>query len=241
MSGHSKWANIKNRKEAMDKKKGNIFSKMAKIIEVAARKGGDPIMNPSLRLVIDKARSVNMPNDNIERAIKKGAGEDKSVQLEELVYEAYGPKGTQLIIELITDNKNRTLAEIRHILSQYNGRLAEGGSVKWNFNHLGTISARCPVSSVKKEDLELMAIDAGAENIKWRDDHLEIYTKPENLEAIKEKIKNNNLEIEDSGLEWIPKNEIEIKDEQAKKQLEQLFEALDDNEDVNEIYSNVNL
>lgn len=241
MSGHSKWANIKNRKEAMDKKKGNIFSKMAKIIEVAARKGGDPIMNSSLRLVIDKARSVNMPNDNIERAIKKGAGGDKSIQLEELVYEAYGPEGTQLIIELITDNKNRTLAEIRHILSQYSGRLAEGGSVKWNFNQMGVISIKYRASSIKKDDLELMAIDAGAEDIKWRDDNLEVYTKPEKLESVKEKIKNNNLEIEDSGLEWIPKNEIEIKDEQAKKQLEQLFETLDDNEDVNEIYSNVNL
>lgn len=241
MSGHSKWANIKNRKEAMDKKKGNIFSKMAKIIEVAARKGGNPTMNPSLRLVMEKARSVNMPNDNIERAIKKGTGEDKSVQLEELVYEAYGPEGTQLIIELITDNKNRTLAEIRHILSQYNGRLAEGGSVKWNFNQMGVIGVKYQTSSIKKDDLELMAIDAGAEDIKWRDDNLEVYTKPENLESVKEKIKNNNIEIEDSGLEWIPKNEIEIKDEQVKKQLEQLFEALDDNEDVNEIYSNINL
>lgn len=241
MSGHSKWANIKTRKEAVDKKRGKIFSKMAKIIEIAARKGGNPNMNPSLRLVMEKARSVNMPNDNIERAIKKGTGKDKSAQLEELVYEAYGPEGTQLIIELITDNKNRTLAEIRHILSQYNGRLAEGGSVKWNFNQMGVMSVKYQASSIKKDDLELMAIDAGAEDIKWKNDNLEIYIKPENLEAIKEKIKNNNIEIEDSGLEWIPKNEIEIKNEQVKKQLEQLFEALDDNEDVNEIYSNVSL
>ncbi len=245
MSGHSKWANIKNRKQAMDKKRGGVFSKMAKIVTIAARKGGDPEMNPALRLAILKAKSVNMPNDNIERAIKKGTGEDKSGQLEEIIYEAYGPGGTQLIIELITDNKNRTLSEIRHILSQYGGRLVEGGGVKWNFNQMGVISIKYQAQNIKKDDLELMVIDAGAEDIKWKpassadeDNILEIYTKPENLEKIKEKIKN--IEIEESGLEWIPKNEVKIEDESIKKQLEKLFETLDENEDVKEIYSNVN-
>ena len=180
MSGHSKWANIKNRKEAVDKKKGQIFSKMAKIIEIAAKKGGDPQMNPSLRLAIENARSVNLPNENIERAIQKGSGEDKEGgRLEELIYEAYGPSGTPLIIEIITDNKNRTLAERKHILNTYNGKLAETGSVRYLFDRV-------------------------------------------------------------EG-EWKPKYSIDVTDENLKQQLEKLFEALDDNDDVNEIYSNVNL
>jgi len=180
MSGHSKWANIKTRKEAMDKRKGQIFSKMAKIIEIAARKGGDPEMNPTLRLAIEKARSVNMPNDNIERAIKKGTGEDKGGgHLEEITYEAYGPNGTPVIIEVITDNKNRTLSEIKHILNNYGGKLAETGSVRYLFDRI-------------------------------------------------------------EG-EWKPKYSLDITDQNIKQQLEKLFEALDDNDDVNEIYSNVNL
>jgi len=180
MSGHSKWANIKTRKEAMDKKKGQIFSKIAKIITIAARKGGDPQMNPTLRLTIEKAKSVNMPNDNIERAIKKGAGEDKEGgQLEEITYEAYGPNGTPLIIEAITDNKNRTLSEIKHILNNCGGKLAETGSVRYLFDRI-------------------------------------------------------------EG-EWKPKYSIDITDEDIKQQLQKLFEALDENDDVNEIYSNINL
>lgn len=180
MSGHSKWANIKTRKEAMDKRKGRIFSKIAKIITIAARKGGDPQMNPTLRLAIEKARSVNMPNDNIKRAIKKGSGEDKEGgQLEEIIYEAYGPNGTPLIVEVITDNKNRTLPEIKHILSNHGGKLAETGSVRYLFERIND--------------------------------------------------------------EWKPKYSTEITDENIKQQLQKLFEALDENDDVNEIYSNVNL
>ena len=179
MSGHSHWAGIKHKKEITDQKRGKIFSKMAKLIEIAARKGGDPNMNPSLRLVIEKARSVNMPNDNIERAIKKGSGENKEGQLEEVAYEAYGPHGAALIIEAITDNRNRTLSEIKHILNTFNGKLAETGSVKYLFD--------------RKE---------GA---------------------------------------WIPNYSIEIIDPNAKEQIIKLFETLDDNDDVNEIYSNVNL
>ena len=179
MSGHSHWAGIKHKKEITDKKRGQIFSKMAKILEIAAKKGGDPNMNPGLRLAIDKAKSVNMPNDNIERAIKKGAGENKEGQLEEITYEAYGPFGAALIIEAITDNRNRTLAEIKHILNTFSGKLAETGGVRYLFD--------------RKE----------------------------------------------GG--WLPKYSMDITDENAKQQLEKLFEALDENDDVNEIYSNVNL
>lgn len=179
MSGHSKWSKIKHAKKITDARKSNVFSKMAKMIAVAARKGGDPEMNPTLRLVIEQAKSVNMPNDNIERAIKRGTGEDKEGQLEEITYEAYGPSGTPLIIEAITDNKNRTLAEIKHILNSFNSKLAESGSVKYLFD--------------KK------------------------------------------------GEDWLPKYSTEITDEKLKEQLIKLFEALDEQDDVKEIYSNVNL
>lgn len=179
MSGHSHWSSIKHKKGIVDQKKGQVFSKIAKVIEIAARKGKDPEMNPGLRLAIEKARTVNMPNDNIERAIKKGTGETKEEQLEEVIYEAYGPNGTPIIIEAITDNKNRTLSEIKHILNNHSAKLAEAGSVKYMF----------------------------------------------------EKQKG----------EWKPKYSIDITDENLKNQLEKLFEALDENDDVNEIYSNVNL
>jgi len=241
MSGHSKWANIKTRKEAMDKKKGKVFSKMAKLIEIAARKGGDPETNPALRLTIEKARSFNMPNENVVRAVKKGSGENKEGgQLEEGLYEAYGPEGSQLIIETITDNKNRTLSDVRHILTKHGGRLAESGSVKWNFSQMGMILIdKSKMTTQSKEDFELKMIDGGAEDIKWRDDALEVCTKPENLEKLKETIKGLNIEIEESGLEWVPKNETEIKEPQARKQIEALFEELEENDDVKDVFSNV--
>jgi len=242
MSGHSKWANIKTRKEAMDKKRGQVFSKLAKLIEIAARKGGDPETNPSLRLIVEKARSFNMPNENILRAIKKGTGETKEgARLEEGTYEAYGPGGSQLIIEIITDNKNRTLADIRHILVQNNARLAESGSVKWNFSQMGVIfidQQKLPAQS--KEEVELKLIDLGVEDIRWRDGGVEIYVAPEKLEELKEKIKNLGIEIEEAELEWVPKNEVEINDPQIKQQIKGLFDALDENDDVKDVFSNIN-
>jgi len=241
MAGHSKWANIKYRKELVDKRKSKIFSKLAKMISIAARNGKDPETNPTLRLAIEKARSVNMPNSNIEKAIKRGTGETKEGQLEEIVYEGYGPEGIQLLIEAITDNKNRTTSEIRHLLSKYNGRLAESGSVKWNFNQMGVISVALDKQEKNKEELELIAIDSGAEDVKWKNSILEIYIKPENLEKAKQFLQEKNIAIEDSSLDWVPKSEIELKDESIKKQLEGLFEALDENDDVKEIYSNVKL
>jgi len=243
MSGHSKWANIKTRKEGQDKKKGKVFSKMAKLIEIAARKGGDPETNPSLRLTIEKARSFNMPNDNIIRAIKKGTGEDKEGGvLEEILYEAYGPEGSQLIIETITDNKNRTLSDVRHIITEHGGRLAESGSVKWNFNQLGAVVVeKTKIADKNKDELELNLIDAGADDIKWREEILEIYTKPENLEKVKSALRGQSIEIDNAGLEWVPKNEIEITDDAVKKQIEGLLDALDENDDVKDVYSNVNL
>jgi len=179
MSGHNKWSKVKHIKAVTDARKSKIFSKIAKMIAFAAHKGGNPETNLSLRLSIEKAKAVNMPNDNIQRAIKRGTGEDKEKQLKEIMLEAYGPSGTPLIIKTITDNKNRTIAEVKHILNSHNGKLAEPGSVKYLFD--------------------------------------------------------------DKGEDWTPKYPIETIDERLKNQLKKLFEALNEDEDVNNIYSNVNL
>lgn len=241
MSGHSKWSQIKHKKALTDAKKGKIFSKLANLISVAARqKGGDPNTNPQLRLAIEKARSFNMPSENIERAIKKGAGELAGVKMEELTIEAYGPGGIALIVEALTDNKNRTISEIKYILTQHSGKLAEAGSVNWLFERKGTLVINLLPSGLDKEKLELLAIDCGAEDLKWQtEDLLEIYTKLEDLEKVKKALEVKNIKIESVSLDWVPKNEIEITDPKAKEQLDKLLEVLDENDDVNEIYSNL--
>jgi len=182
MSGHSHFSSIKHKKEITDAKRGKIFSKMAKLISVAAKEGGsDPNANSKLKLAIEQAKNANMPKDNIDRAIKRGTGELSSEKLEQVAFEAYGPGQTAIIIEGITDNKNRTLGEIKQILSQNNGKLAGEGSVKWLFERKGAIiiDPQLQKEQLKdKEKLELEAIEAGAENIYWHDDILDIYTKP---------------------------------------------------------------
>jgi len=243
MSGHSKWSQIKYKKSITDAKRGKIFSKLSREISVAAReKGGDPQTNPKLRLAIEKAKEFNLPKENIERAIKRGTGELKGGILEEVIYEAYGPGGIALIIEGITDNKNRTLSEIKNILSTHNGKLAGGGSVSYLFEKKGCIiiDLKLQIEDLKnKEKLELEAIEAGAEDLKWRNDILEIYTKLEDLEKIKKSLQDKNIIIESSSIDWVPKVEIELKDQKTKEQLNKLFEALDENDDVQEIYSNL--
>ncbi len=237
MSGHSKWSQIKRKKGVADVQRGKIFSKVAKMISVAAREGGDPEMNSKLRMAIEKAREVNMPRDNIERAIKRGTGEVKGVKIEEISYEAYGPGGIALIIEVATDNKNRTLSEIKHILSRFGGRLGESGSVKWMFSRKGVIE--CEISGDKnKNDLELLIIDAGAEDIKKKGEILEIYTKEGELDKVKENLESQGIKIKSASLDWIAKDSVTIEDKKTKEQLEKLFEALDEQEDVQEIYSN---
>jgi len=230
MSGHSHWATIKHKKGAADARRGKLFSKLSKAITVAAKNGGDPEMNPSLRVAIDQAKKANMPSDNIERAVKRGTGEIQGEALEEFIFEAYGPEKSALIITGITDNKNRALNEIKTILNQHNAKMADEGSVKWQFDNKGIIT----VKTEDKEKTELRAIDAGAEDIHEQEDSLlEIYTRPEDLNKVKEKL---NLETESTVLGWVAKEEIEVKN---KKSIEKLFEALDDNDDVQEIYTNV--
>ena len=238
MSGHSKWSKIKHQKAITDVQKGKIFSKMAKIIAVAARDDGDPEMNSKLRIAIEKAQSVNMPRGNIERAIKKGAGKLGGEKIEEVVYEAYGPSGIALIIEAITDNKNRTLSEIKNILGKHSGRLGDAGSVKWLFEKHGVLELEISKED-NLDDLEMEIIDAGAEDIKEQDNILEIQTKPTELNNVKNNLETKGIKVESANLEWMPKNPVKIEDEKNKIQIEKLFEALDEQNDIQEIYSNL--
>ncbi len=238
MSGHSHWATIKHKKGAADEKRGKLFSKLSKAISISARKGGDPDMNPGLRMAIDQAKKANMPNDNIEKAIKRGTGELEGETLEEFVFEAYGSAKSALIITGITNNRNRALNDIKAILNQHNGKLADEGSVKWQFDQKGIIIINA--EGKDREDTELKTIDAGAEDIGWQEDGiLEVYTKAEDLDEVKKNIEKN-FEIESAVLGWVAKEEIEV-DEKSKQSIEKLFEALDDNDDVQEIYSNMKL
>ena len=241
MSGHSHFKTIKYRKEITDKKRGKIFSKLSRVISIAAKeKGGDPAMNPSLKLAIEKAKEANMPKDNIEKAIKRGTGELAGEKLEEVLFDAYGPEGVAIIIEGITDNTNRTLGEIKQALNQHGGKLASEGSVRWMFEKKGyiAIDAKSQTSTSKKEGLELLAIEAGADDALWRDDYLYVYTKPEELEKVKTSLEEKGITIEDSSLDWIAKEKAETKPE-SKEACLKLFEALDELDAVQEIYSNI--
>lgn len=241
MSGHSHFSSIKHKKALADAKRGKVFSKLARQISVAAReKGGDPTTNSALRLVIEKAKQYNMPKDNIVRAIKRGTGELEGVKYEEVTYEAYGPGGIAIIIEGITDNKNRALGEIKKILSQNNGKLTSEGSVKWMFERKGCLTVQTGNQSQPpdKEALELLAIEAGAEDLCWHKNSLDIYTKPGELEKVKKSLEEKDLEIETATLDWVAKEEVEV-DEKAKDACQKLFEALDESETVQEIYSNL--
>jgi len=243
MSGHSHWKSIKRTKEAEDKKRGKIFSKLSREISVAVKeKGSDPEMNPKLRLAIEEARAFNMPKGNIERAIKRGTGELAGEKLETVLFEAYGPGGIAVIIEGITDNKNRTLGEIKQILNQNNGKLASSGSVKWLFERRGCITLRITnqYEDTKKEDLEMLAIEAGAEDIYWHENILDVYAKPELLEEVKKNLEAKNIKIDSASLDWVAKEEVSA-DEKTKEACQKLFEDLDENEAVQEIYSNLKI
>ena len=242
MSGHSHWSSIKHKKAITDAKRGKIFSKLARMISVAAKQGSDPKSNANLRLAIEQARSFNMSSDKIEKAIKKVTGElGGEARLEEVAYEAYGPGGIAIIIEGITDNKNRSLGEIKQILIQNGGKLAETGSVQWLFERKGAIIMEKGLQeqdSKDKENLELKVIEAGAEDFQWRNNLLEIYTKVENLEKVKNILENQGLKIESTSLDWVAKEKIELPEKERKK-CQKLFEALDESETVQAIYSNL--
>ncbi len=239
MSGHSHFKTVKATKDANDAKKGKIFSKLGRIITIAAKeKGGDVAINAKLKAAIDKAKEFNMPKENIERAIKKGTGELAGENLEEISIEGFGPGGIALIIEGITDNKNRTLGEVKGILSQYGGKMAGEGAVKWMFERKGLISIS--QENKNKEELELAAIESGADDVKWSNDVLEIYVKPEDLEKVKKLLEEKKIKIESASLGWIPKEEITLSQKEYEAS-QKLFEALDENDAIQDIYSNLKL
>ena len=234
MSGHSHAKTVKATKEANAAKKGKIFSKMGRLITIAAKDGGDPITNSKLKAAIEQAKNFDMPKENIERAIKKGTGELAGETLSEVTFEGFGPGGIALIMEGITDNTNRAVTEVKVILNQNHGKMAGEGAVKWMFERKGIII----VSSQNKEELEMTAIEAGADDIKSYQDQIEIFTKPEDLDNVKKTLEEKSVKIDSSSLGWMPKEETEISDKE-KEQAEKLFEALDENDAINNIYSNL--
>jgi YebC/PmpR family DNA-binding regulatory protein len=237
MSGHSHWAGIKHKKGLNDAKRAKVFTKLAKPIVIAARDGGgNPDTNFKLRLAIKKAQEFNMPKDNIEKAIKKGTGELKSEEISEIIYEAMGPGGIMMLIKASTDNKNRTVSEVKSILTKTGGKFGEAGSVMWNFEQVGGISVGLEGKNL--EELEMIAIESGAKDIKLDTEILSIFTDPKDLQKVQEKLIEKNIEILESGLSYLPKNPVKI-DEKNKKDYEKLLEALDDQEDVEEIFDNL--
>jgi YebC/PmpR family DNA-binding regulatory protein len=236
MAGHSKWAGIKHKKAIVDAKRGKLFTKLARAITVAAKEGGgDPDGNPALSLAIQKAKDASMPKDNIERAIAKGTGAGADVNaLETILYEGYGPGGVALLIEAVTDNRNRTGSEVRHILSKGNGSLGEPGSVAYNFDKKGTIVV--DAERYGEDDL-MVAIDAGAEDISLDDDVYEIVTEPSDLTAVRSALDEAGIELQNAEVTQRPKARVTLDEETAAKLL-RLIDALEDNDDVDAVHAN---
>ena len=235
MSGHSKWHQIKRQKGAQDKKRGALFTKLSKAITLAAKEGGDPETNFKLRLAIEKAKAANMPKENIERAIQRAQGGDKEGNLEEVIYEGYGPGGVAIVIKVLTDNRNRAHAAIKHIMEKYGGSLGTPNSVLWQFNEKGVI--RCTPPASQKEEIELWAIELGAEDIQ-EEESMVIYTPPDKLATIKEGLEKKGVVCEYAEVELIPQNPL-VTNEDTKQKLEKLFGELEDCEEVDDYYSNI--
>lgn len=240
MSGHSKWHTIKHKKGALDAKRGKVFTKLIKEITVAARTGGsgDVDANARLRKAVNDAKAQNMPNDTIDRAIKRGTGELEGVNYEEITYEGYGIGGVAVMVETMTDNRNRTVAELRHLFSKNGGNLGEAGSVGWMFDKKGLIVVDKEAKS--EDELFEIAIEAGADDLQEEGDVFEIYTAPENYEAVDEAIKKAGIEPQASEISMIPQNYIKLEGADAKQMLK-LYEAIDDNDDVQKVYANFDI
>ncbi len=239
MSGHSKWAQIKRKKGAADVKKGAMFTRLGREIAIAAREGGgDPSTNFTLRLAIEKARAQNMPKENIERAIKRGTGElNEGGQLEDVMYEGYGPGGSALLVQVLTDNRNRAAAEVRHLFTRGGGNLAAANAVAWLFDKKGVITLE---DAKNPEDLALELIDAGAEDYKLDGNVLDIYCAPENLRTLKDAIEERKIPIASAELAWIAKSAAQVNDEQAVSTMK-LMESLEEHDDVQKVFSNLDI
>jgi YebC/PmpR family DNA-binding regulatory protein len=239
MSGHSKWHSIKHKKAAADAKRGKIFTRYIKEINIAARLGGgDPDINARLRHAIDGAKSVNMPADNIKKAILRGTGELDGIHYEAVTYEGYGPGGVAILVEVLTDNKNRTVAEVRHVFSKYNGNLGEKGCVGWMFVRKGLIVV--PVSAIEEEKLLEIVLEIGAEDLKVEGDTYEIFTSVEDFDAVIDGLKERKIEIESEEITMIPSTFISLEGKQAEQML-RLFEKIEELDDVQNVWANFDI
>jgi YebC/PmpR family DNA-binding regulatory protein len=240
MSGHSKWSTIKRKKGAEDAKRGAVFTRLAREIAMAARQGGgDPDSNATLRLAIDKARGANMPKDNIQRAITRGTGEgDGAAAIEEITYEGYAPSGVAVLVDCVTDNKNRTLAEVKHTFNKYGGSLASAGSVTWQFEQKGYISL--PSKGVDFDTVFMIAAEAGAEDVELEDDEISIYTPREDVAAVADALRDAGFELSEFQLTWSAKNEMSLGVEDTLKVMN-LIERLEDLDDVDNVSSNLDI
>lgn len=238
MSGHNKWSSIKHKKGAADAKRGKIFSKLIKEITLAARLGGgDPSGNARLRTVLDKARAANMPKDNVERAIKKGTGELGGAEFEEVTFEGYGPAGVAVLVETLTDNRNRTVAELRHMFEKGGGNLGAAGCVGWMFTKRGVLTFD---KSVSEDDLMETALEAGAEDIKNEDDIITVVTDPASFEAVKNACEAKGLKYLEAEVGMIPQNTVKLDHDAAEKMLK-LMNALEDHDDVQNVFANFDI
>ena len=239
MSGHSKWSTIKHKKGAADKKRAKIFTKLIKEITVAARMGGgDPNSNPRLRHAIDSAKAQNMPKDNVDRAIKKGTGDMDGVNYEEILYEGYGPGGVAVMVECLTDNKNRTIADVRYIFNKAGGNVGTDGCVAWMFDKKGVITVS--KESAEEETLMEVAIDAGAEDIKDEGDSFDVLTAPEDFDAVKDAIDGAEIAYEVAEISMVPQNTTAVSGKEAEQMIK-FMEALDDCDDIQNFYTNADI
>ncbi len=242
MAGHSKWANIKHKKKKQDKKRGKLFSKLVKKITVAAREGGgDPEVNNDLDLAIQKAKDANMPKDNIERAIKRGTGDLDGVDYEKMVYEGYAPAGVALYIDVMSDNRNRTVSELRSLLSKNGGNLGEDGCVAWMFERKGQLIINRDECEIDEDEIMLVAIEAGAEDININQDNVELLTEPGNLQETRKTMEEEGYKFSSGDLAMIPKNEIVLDDPTDAKQVFKLVDKLEDHDDVQDVYANFDI
>jgi YebC/PmpR family DNA-binding regulatory protein len=239
MSGHSKWSTIKRKKAAADAKRGKIFTRLAREIAVAAREGGgDPETNFTLRLAIDKAKAANMPKDNIERAIERGTGTGKGDELEPITYEAYAPHGVALLVHVLTDNRNRTVAEVRHVLSKMGGNMAEAGSVLWQFDRKGYIAIE--TNGIDPDQVFEQAVEANAEDVVFGEDMVEIYAGLNDFQSVQESLQDSGYKFASAELSMVPKNTLSLDSGAAFKVMD-VIEALEDLDDVQQVYSNLDI
>ena len=234
MSGHNKWSTIKHKKAATDAKRGKIYTRLVKEIILAAKNGGDPESNPRLRTAIAAAKQANMPRENIERAIKRGTGEIEGAAYEEVTYEGYGQNGVGIVVDVLTDNKNRTVADIRHVFTKYGGTMAEAGAVSWNFEQKGYFTI--PAEGVDEDELMMTALEAGADDVQKSDDFYEVYTAPADFHNTVAKMEQAGYKVENAELTRVPKTTINADDVADK--LMKLIDSLEDLDDVQKVYAN---